>query len=151
MGLVRFFRENEKKKAKAEKRMVGTTDYLAPEQVVDSDEVDIRADIYGLGATFYFLLTGKTPFEDQSIAHQKLISHLARSPKPILQNVKMVAEKGVTTLLATDLEVGIQMLRSSIRGGIANVRINLPGIKATELRSQYEDMLGPLEQMLKGG
>src|SRR5262249_34652854 len=83
MGLVRFFRENEKKKAKADKRMVGTTDYLAPEQVVDSDEVDIRADIYGLGATFYFLLTGKTPFEDQAIAHQKLISHLARSPKAI--------------------------------------------------------------------
>ena len=53
--------------------------------------------------------------------------------------------------VGSDLEVGIQMLRSSIRGGIANVRINLPGIKATELRSQFEDMLGPLEQMLKGG
>src|SRR5262245_24720278 len=52
MGLVRFFRDNEKKKAKPDKRMVGTTDYLAPEQVVDSDDVDIRADIYGLGATF---------------------------------------------------------------------------------------------------
>ncbi len=53
--------------------------------------------------------------------------------------------------VASDVEVGIQMLRSAIRGGIANVRINLPGIKAAEVRSQYEDMLAPLEQMLKGG
>jgi len=53
--------------------------------------------------------------------------------------------------VGSDVEVGIQMLRSSIRGGIANVRINLPGIKAAEVRSQYEDMLAPLEQMLKGG
>ncbi|HMC66994.1 MAG TPA: hypothetical protein VKI65_18800, partial [Gemmataceae bacterium] len=95
------FRDNEKKKP--DKRMVGTTDYLAPEQVVDSDEVDIRADIYGLGATFYFLLTGKTPFEDQSIAHQKLISHLARSAKPIRDfrsDVPEELEAIVRTMLA---------------------------------------------------
>ncbi len=40
----------------------GTVDYLAPEQVTDFHEVDIRADVYSLGCTFYQLLTGRAPF-----------------------------------------------------------------------------------------
>src|SRR5262249_15712399 len=60
--------------------VLGTADYLAPEQVLDSHEVDIRADIYSLGATFYYCLTGKTPFGEGTIA-QKLIWHHTRQPK----------------------------------------------------------------------
>ena len=41
---------------------VGTADYAAPEQMLDSQNVNCRADIYGLGYTFYFLLTGRRPF-----------------------------------------------------------------------------------------
>jgi serine/threonine protein kinase len=65
------------------KRMVGTDDFLAPEQIVDSDDVDIRADIYGLGGTAYFLLTGKPPFHDTEHDNHKLIWHLTRRPKSI--------------------------------------------------------------------
>jgi glutamate formiminotransferase len=50
----------------------------------------------------------------------------------------------------SDLEVGIQMLRSSLKGAIANVRINLPGIKAPDVRMRYEEMAVGWEQMLKG-
>jgi serine/threonine protein kinase len=41
--------------------VVGTIEYLAPEQARDSHAVDSRADVYALGATFYFLLTGSPP------------------------------------------------------------------------------------------
>jgi serine/threonine protein kinase len=86
LGLARFFRDNQKEafSGKAgERTMVGTDDYLAPEQIVNSDEVDIRADIYSLGATFYFLLTGNSPFENETLAYQKLLKHLAQRARPI--------------------------------------------------------------------
>jgi serine/threonine protein kinase len=86
MGLACFSRNNRPEWANGsndDRRMVGTDDYLAPEQIVNSDDVDIRADIYSLGATFYFLLTGKPPFHEAAHESHKLIWHLTRRPKPI--------------------------------------------------------------------
>jgi serine/threonine protein kinase len=83
MGLARFFLDEEDHLTKKyDENVLGTADYLAPEQVVDSHEVDIRADIYSLGATFYFCLTGRTPFGEGTAA-QKLIWHQTRQVKPI--------------------------------------------------------------------
>ena len=43
--------------------MLGTPDFAAPEQIVDARNADIRADIYSLGCTLYYLLSGRPPFE----------------------------------------------------------------------------------------
>jgi serine/threonine-protein kinase len=59
--------------------VVGTADYLAPEQAINSQQVDSRADIYGLGCTFYFLLTGQPPFPEGSIA-ERLLKHQREEP-----------------------------------------------------------------------
>jgi eukaryotic-like serine/threonine-protein kinase len=65
-----------------ESYVLGTADYLSPEQAAGNNETDIRADIYSLGATFYFLLVGKAPFEDASVS-QKLLNHRTQTPLPV--------------------------------------------------------------------
>ena len=64
--------------------VLGTADYLAPEQALNSHKVDHRADIYGLGCTLYFLLTGKPPFSDGTLA-QRIAKHQTEMPTPIRQ------------------------------------------------------------------
>jgi serine/threonine protein kinase len=83
MGLARFFNdEDDVLTKKYDENVLGTADYLAPEQALDSHSVDIRADIYSLGATFYYLLTGSALFPEGSVA-QKLIWHQTRQPRPL--------------------------------------------------------------------
>ena len=44
-------------------QMLGTPDFIAPEQIDDAQSADIRADIYSLGCTLYYLLSGGPPFQ----------------------------------------------------------------------------------------
>jgi WD40 repeat protein/serine/threonine protein kinase len=66
--------------------MMGTPDYIAPEQARDAHEADIRADIYSLGCTFYTLLAGKAPFAEGSIL-EKIKAH-AEQEAPQLVNFR---------------------------------------------------------------
>lgn len=58
---------------------LGTPDYIAPEQIRNARTADIRADIYSLGCTLYFMLTGQVPFP-QSTTAEKLAAHLHQQP-----------------------------------------------------------------------
>ena len=58
-----------------ERLILGTIEYLSPEQAVDSHHVDIRADLYSLGATLYFLLSGRPPFAEGSTRAKLLRLH----------------------------------------------------------------------------
>lgn len=62
--------------------VVGTPDYMSPEQAKDSRTVDRRSDLYSLGSAFYFLLTGKPPFH-QGTAIEKLLKHQVDPPPPL--------------------------------------------------------------------
>ncbi len=83
LGLARFFGDppDDLSRRHAESP-VGTMDYMAPEQALNSHAVDIRADVYGLGATFYYLLAGHGPFREGTAA-QKMVWHQVRPPRPI--------------------------------------------------------------------
>ena len=62
---------------------MGTVDYMAPEQADDSRRADHRADIYGLGCTLHYLLTGREPFIGETVL-KRLMAHQER-PAPLLR------------------------------------------------------------------
>ncbi len=84
LGLARVTFEGEQpwQTSEGEPSAVGTADYVAPEQVADSRNVDGRADIYSLGHTFYFLLTGRRPFPKSTLV-ELLMAHRREQPEPI--------------------------------------------------------------------
>ena len=65
---------------------MGTADYLPPEQATNAKQVDQRADIYALGCTLYFLLTGRPPYSGKSLM-DKIVAH-AQQPIPSLRAVR---------------------------------------------------------------
>jgi serine/threonine protein kinase len=84
LGLARITFEGDDgwQNAEGEQSAVGTADYVAPEQVMDSRSADGRADIYSLGYTFYFLLTGRRPFPKSTLP-ELLMAHRVENPEPI--------------------------------------------------------------------
>ncbi|HZZ71464.1 MAG TPA: serine/threonine-protein kinase [Pirellulales bacterium] len=75
MGLARFSNDDRASLTIAhDENVLGTADYLAPEQAVNSHTVDSRADIYSLGCTLYYLLTGHPPFTEGTLA-QRIMKH----------------------------------------------------------------------------
>lgn len=81
-----------------DKIVLGTADYVAPEQVANSHEVDVRADVYALGATFYFLLAGHPPFPNGTVS-QKLLWHRTKEPTPI-RDLRPEVPDGLAAILA---------------------------------------------------
>jgi eukaryotic-like serine/threonine-protein kinase len=100
LGLAMFFTEQvegDPLTLRYNENVLGTADYLAPEQAVDSHNIDIRADIYSLGGTLYYLLSGHAPFPMGTIA-QKLLWHQQKEPESITAIIPE-APKGLEAVL----------------------------------------------------
>ncbi len=67
-------------------QLLGTADYLAPEQALNSHSADHRADIYSLGCTLFYALTGRPPFHEGTIA-QKIAQHQV-AERPLVQAIR---------------------------------------------------------------
>jgi formylglycine-generating enzyme required for sulfatase activity len=77
---------------------LGTPEYVAPEQATDAKRADIRSDVYSLGCTLYFLLTGRPPFQAETVLNM-ILAHLQEDPAP-LAKVRADAPAGLSAAVA---------------------------------------------------
>ena len=134
LGLVRFSQSNEQLTQMLDsKTVLGTADYLAPEQARDS-AVDIRADIYSLGALFYFLFIGKPVFDGGNVAH-KLIAHQTKIPVAV-------------NLLRPEIPVGVARVVASMLEKDLTRRPQTPNDVFEALRPWYQDVPPPTDEEL---
>jgi serine/threonine-protein kinase len=82
LGLALFEEDGASLTMMHNERILGTADYLSPEQAIDSHRVDPRSDIYSAGCTLYFMLTGQPPFSEGTIA-QRIAMHQSRKPRDV--------------------------------------------------------------------
>ncbi|GAB6165807.1 hypothetical protein JCM19992_18070 [Thermostilla marina] len=79
LGMARFA-EGESNGKRSSAGVLGTVDYMAPELALGRDDIDGRVDIYSLGCTLFFALTGKPPFPDGTLA-ERILKHQS-APRP---------------------------------------------------------------------
>jgi serine/threonine-protein kinase len=77
---------------------LGTVDYMAPEQAESARDADCRADIYGLGCTLFFLLTGRPPFPGASMA-EKIGARLTSAVPPSVRAQRPEVSEGLDRVL----------------------------------------------------
>ena len=81
LGLAQIGAEGAGKEADGKRVVRGTPHYISPEQIRDAGNLDCRTDIYSLGATFYHLFTGMTPFTGRN-NREVILKRLRRDPEP---------------------------------------------------------------------
>jgi serine/threonine-protein kinase len=115
-------------------KVVGTPEYMAPEQALKSSEADVRADLYSLGCTFYFALTGRVPFPGGTLM-EKLLKHKMDTatpietlrpevPKPLGDILRKLMAKKPTDRFQTPAELVVAL--DALTGPKPNSRVDLP-------------------------
>jgi formiminotetrahydrofolate cyclodeaminase len=115
--------------------------------------IDADAEAYGRVMTAY-KLPKDSPERDKAIQDGLIratdipsrTANCAAEALRVLEQLRSIIHPNV----ASDLQVGMQMLRSCLRGAIANMRTNLTHVKDPDLRVRYEDMITGWEQSLRG-
>ena len=98
LGLAKFVDQKKPSLTIAhDENVLGTADYLAPEQALNSHAVDHRADIYSLGCTLYYLLTGHPPFPEGNVAAADLHAPNTR-PRPSIYEDRPDAPQALVDL-----------------------------------------------------
>jgi serine/threonine protein kinase len=97
-GLARFASEQRPSQTDTPSgAVIGTPAYMAPEQALDPHGADGRADLYSLGCTWYFLLTGQPPFPKGTVL-QQLLAHQDKAPVPLAHFRADVPERDATII-----------------------------------------------------
>ena len=78
---------------------LGSADYAAPEQWQTPSDVNIQADIYGLGCTFYFMIVGKSPYHKIEGIQAKIAAHCSNQPIPSFRDSGVAVNENIENML----------------------------------------------------
>jgi methenyltetrahydrofolate cyclohydrolase len=148
---IRITKEKKNYQQHAE-RYADALDRLAPYTSTLLELVDADSEAYGRVMAAYKLPKDsherEKAIQDGLIRATEIPSRTANCAAEALRVCEHLRPI-IHTNVASDLQVGIQMLRTSLHGAIANMRTNLGGIKDPAVRMRYEDMILTWEQMLR--
>ena len=118
--------------------VMGTVDFMAPEQAIDSKAADARADIYSLGCVLHYLLTARTPYEGTSLMN-RLLAH-REQPIPTLRSSRPDVSEGLDALFKKMLAKTVGDRYQSM----SEVRLDLERIEADQVCDSHADQLNTL-------
>lgn len=137
LGLARFVGEAGTDDLTHTGQIMGTPDYISPEQARDSKDADIRSDVYSLGASLFHLLAGQSPFPKGS-AVQKITARLTEDPprlKTLLPEAPQKLDDVVDLMLKRDPQD-----RIPTPGEVANLLSQFAAVDAATVTREWESL-----------
>lgn len=143
-------------------QILGTPDYMAPEQWKNTKDVDIRADIYSLGCTLYYLLVGNAPFQDEehSSLATKMHGHIAESidleplktssvPTEIVEVLEKMLAKNRAERIQTPAEVSAALAQLARPDELTKITGTIEKFDAEKETTRFQASLLETNQKLK--
>jgi serine/threonine-protein kinase len=122
-------------------QMMGTCDYMAPEQALNTHKADRRADIYSLGCTMYRLLTGKPPYEGMTVV-EILLAHRER-PIPLLRQIRPEMPPALEAICQKMMAKQPEDRYSSMTEVVEAIQACVPASPATPANMDWDALQGP--------